>query len=63
MNKFLSSLVNHLTTRKDVIVTKVTVVTECWSPTYGVSPSTEDVELINFDMLLSEIDNFRESFK
>lgn len=64
MKTALKALAQHLRTRRANIVTKKDVLVENWSPTYGYGdPSTDQIEIVDFDALLAEIDAFSETFK
>ena len=64
MKEVLQSLVAFLRSRKDEIVTDRKVLVEVYDPTYGLQdPSTETIEVVDFDRLCAAIDEFARTFK
>ncbi len=54
----ITRLVDHLRSRKGDIVRDVEVVGENWSPTYGSSPCTVTISVIEWEALLNAMDEF-----
>lgn len=53
----------HLRTNKSRVVRRVEVLVDVFDPTYGrQDPRTESLEVIDFEALLREIDEFSKSF-
>lgn len=59
----IKALALHLLENRSSIVREVTVVTEHWSPTFGGSSSSETIDVIDFDSLIREIDEFSMVFR
>lgn len=60
----LKELVAFLRERRNEIVSSKEVLVDRWSPTYGPQdPGVETIEFVDFDRLLSAIDEFSHSFK
>lgn len=57
-------LTEYLRSQRNYIVKTRELLAESWSPTYGPGqPSTETVEVVDFDALMNAIDEFSEKFK
>lgn len=60
----LKALVQHLRKNKDKVVREVEVKVSNWDPTYGqLDDSIEKTDVVDFDKLLQEIDEFAETFQ
>lgn len=60
----MSTLTDYLRDKKDKIVREVTVLEPQWSCTYGAQdPKETSIDIVDFEALLQEIDNFTESLK
>ena len=61
---WLKSLVKELEVRRYDIIKTHEFLKENWDPTYGQQdPTTETVEVVDFDELLRVIDEFADTFK
>lgn len=57
-------LTEYLRSQRDYIVKTREFLVEEWSPTYGPSePRSESVEIVDFDALMTVIDEFSEKFQ
>ena len=59
----LKALVEHLRERRNSIVRTVTVSSTTFDPTFGPQDWNEGIDVIDFDCLLNEIDEFADTFK
>ena len=62
VSKLIQELVDFLRGRRREIVRDVKVKGQVYDPTYGNQSCTQDIEVVDFDSLLKEMDNFAESF-
>ena len=62
--QMLKALADFLRNNKERIVRTHAVLTEDWSPTYGLGdPRSVDIEVVDFDALCLAIDEFSAMFK
>ena len=59
----LKALVQHLRDKRHRIVRKVTVTSVEYDPTYAPWERDEEIDVVDFDALLNEIDEFADTFK
>lgn len=63
MSETLKALVQHLRRNKKNIVETVRFSAKDHDPTYGLVTRSFSIEVVDFDNLLDEIDNFAKTFK
>lgn len=63
MIKTLKALVQHLRDQQHRIVRQATVSSVMFDPTYGPQERNEEIDVVDFDRLLDEIDEFAAFFK
>lgn len=63
MIETLKSLVQHLRDRRHRIVRQATVTSIEYDPTYGPRERNEEIDVVDFDALLDEIDEFAATFQ
>ena len=63
MLETLKALAQHLRDQRYRIVRQATVKHVLYDPTYGPRERSEEVDVVDFDALLNEIDEFAETFK
>lgn len=60
----IQGLAAWLNASRHRICRKITVLEPRWDPTYGqLDPAQTEIEVIDFDALLQEIDDFEASFR
>ena len=59
----LKALVQHLRDQRHRIVRQATVTSVEYDPTYGPRERDEEIDVVDFDALLNEIDEFAGAFK
>lgn len=63
MKNTIQRLVEHLRLRKSSIVRSVELRAQEHDPTYGWTTRTISLEVVDFDMLLAEMDAFGEALR
>ena len=63
MLEMIKALVQHLRERRNNIVRTVSVTSTTFDPTFGPREWNEEIDVVDFDALLNEIDEFAETFK
>lgn len=63
MLETIKALVQHLRERQHRITRKVTVTSVEYDPTFGPRERNEEVDAVDFDALLTEIDEFAATFQ
>lgn len=63
MKNTIQRLAEHLRLRKSSVVRSVEMRAQEYDPTYGWTTRTISLEVVDFDMLLAEIDSFGEQLR
>ena len=60
----MKPLLDYLRQARNRIVVRREVLVEIYDPSYGLqNPRSEEIEIIDFDLLLNEIDKFHREFE